>query len=73
MLGVTLSTQLRRHLMSDPISHERGADPARKFRVDVLAHLCNVDADVIRSWALGWSEPSVWQKKIIERAMQKVA
>lgn len=48
-----LSTHLRRFIVADPVSHERGADPARSFRVDNIAALCKVEADTVRLWALG--------------------
>jgi len=47
------ASQLRKFIVADPISHERGAAPDRTFRVDNIAALCKVEADTVRLWALG--------------------
>lgn len=65
------ANELRRHLAHDPMSHERGADPNRVFRVDVLARDCRVSADVIREWALGLGAPNVWQALVIEIRLEQ--
>ena len=60
-----LSEKLRRYIVTDPISHETGADPEREFRVNRIAALCQVQPDEVREWALGKFSPSNDQYKTL--------
>lgn len=53
-----LASRLRRYLMADPVSHEKGASPDRMFRVDLLAAKFGVEPDVIRMWAIDVGPPN---------------
>jgi Xaa-Pro aminopeptidase len=64
-----LASDLRRYLMADPVSHEKGASRDRMFRVDMLAVTLGVEADVIRMWALDVGPPNEKQVATINAVL----
>lgn len=61
MIDVDLANRLRQFISTDPGWREP-KNSLRTFRVNDLAALCQVDADIVRLWALGTAEIPVTKR-----------
>jgi DNA-binding transcriptional regulator YiaG len=66
----SFSARLRRYIMADPFDYSPGIRTRKKFRIDVLARLGDVDTDTVRYWALGQREPTEQQRDLCDIAIR---